>query len=83
MPKEQFVLSLLFILIGIPVICGTLVKIIHGPKELRKKKRDKLNQDEMLRKERDSEILEEIFYGLKDLGKRVNNLETIMDEKGE
>lgn len=83
MAEEQFVLSILFILIGIPVICGTLVKIIHGPKELRKKKGDKLNQDEMLRKERDSEILEEIFYGLKDLGKRVNNLETIMDEKGE
>ncbi len=83
MENGEFVLSIIFIVVGIPVICGTLVKIIHGPKELRKNKKAKMDQESRIKSEKDSELLEEIFYGLKDLGKRVNNLETIMDDKGE
>lgn len=80
---HNFVLAILFIVVGIPVICNTLVKLIHGPKELRKDKRDRMNRQEKEKMDRDSEMLEEIYYGLKDLGKRVENLETIMDDQGE
>lgn len=75
-----FVLAILFITVGIPVICGTIVKIVHGPKELRKKKWKKLSQEEQERSIKEREMLEEIYYGLSDLGKRVKNLETILDE---
>lgn len=79
---EDFVLAILFIVIGLPIICGTIVKIIHGPKDKKKKGKGKDNVGDQ---DKNQEILEEIFYGLKDLGKRVNNLETILDakEKGE
>lgn len=76
----SFVLAILFITVGIPVICGTVVKLVHGPKELRKKKWKKMSEEEQERSLKDREMLEEIYYGLSDLGKRVNNLETILDE---
>lgn len=79
----EFVLAFFAIVVGIPVVCSTLVKLIHGPKEKRKARRHRMDQEERLKNDRDSELLEEIFHGLKDLGKRVSNLETILDDQGE
>lgn len=74
MSSYSFVLAIIFIAVGIPVISGAIVSIVHGPKESRKDRKQKSNKD--------SEMLEEIYYGLGDLGKRVKNLETILDEQG-
>lgn len=79
----EFVLAFFAIVVGIPVVCSTLVKLIHGPRDKRRARRHKMDQDERQRNDRDSELLEDIFNGLKDLGKRVNNLETILDDQGE
>ena len=77
----NFVLGILFIVIGIPVISNTIITLIYGPKEGRKYRKSRkhgshYNNDE------DTQMLEEIYYGLSDLGKRVKNLETILDEEG-
>ncbi len=74
--SPEFVLAFFAIVVGIPVVCGTLVKIIHGPKELRRGKNRQSNQ----RSEKDQETLQEIFHGLQDLGKRIQNIETITSE---
>ncbi len=79
----EFVLAILFICVGIPVIGGVLVSIVHGPKEFRKKKWQDKSQEEKRRSEKESEMLEEIYYGLNDLGKRIKNLETILDAQGD
>ncbi len=77
----EFVLAFFAIVVGIPVVCGTLVKIIHGPKEYRKEKQRKRDQSDQLNSEKNQEMLEEIYYGLSDMGKRVKNLETILDDQ--
>ncbi|MBN2616774.1 MAG: hypothetical protein JXR64_00530 [Spirochaetales bacterium] len=77
----EFVLAILFICVGIPVLSGTIISIIHGPKEYRKKKWKNMNQEERDKNDRDQQMLEDIYYGLKDLGKRVSNLETILDDR--
>ena len=59
------------IVIGIPVVSGTvtkIVKIIYTNRE----------QERHLNREADDETLKEIETGLKDLRKRVENLETIL-----
>lgn len=76
----NFVLSILFILVGIPVICNTIVKIARPPGDKRSKKGKSSGSSV---NEQDREVLEEIFYGLKDLNKRIENLETILYEKEE
>lgn len=62
---------IVFIVIGLPVICLTilfLAKMIMKQGNANRKK----HQDE------DLEIIEEIYHGMKDLHKRVDNLETIL-----
>lgn len=62
---------IVFIVIGLPVICLTilfLAKMIMKQGNVNRKK----HQDE------DLEIIEEIYHGMKDLHKRVDNLETIL-----
>lgn len=81
--EEEFVLSILFILVGIPVISRTIVSLVHGPKELRREKWRKRHQDSEEKSEKEHEMLEEIYYGLSDLNKRVKNLETILEDQGE
>ena len=77
--QPEFVLGFFAIVVGIPVVCNTLIKLIHGPRNRKWENRtEKTNVNS-----RDSELLEEIYLGLKDLGKRVDNLETILDDKGE
>lgn len=78
----SFVLGILFIVIGIPVLSNTIITLIHGPKELRRERKYKKNSEDRNQKDKDSEMLKEIYYGLGDLGKRVKNLETILDAQG-
>lgn len=80
---QSFVLGILFIVIGIPVLSGTIISIIHGPKELRKDKKYRRKNQESEQNTKDREMLEEIYYGLGDLGKRVKNLETILQDQGD
>lgn len=77
----EFVLAFFGIVVGIPVVCSTLVTLIHGPKYKNKYKKNRMDHEDRANSDKNQEILEEIFYGLKDLGKRVSNLETILDEK--
>ncbi len=62
---------IVFIVIGLPSICLTVIfltkMILKQGKETRKQ-----NKDE------DTVVIEQIYYGLKDLHKRVDNLETIL-----
>lgn len=81
--NPEFVLAFFAIVVGIPVISKTLISIIHGPKELRRNKWQKMNQEDRARNDKEQEMLEEIYYGLSDLGKRVKNLETILEDQGE
>lgn len=78
----NFVLGILFIVIGIPVLSNTIITLIHGPKETRKDRKHKKYNNFDVNSE-DSKMLEEIYYGLRDLGKRVKNLETILDNQGD
>jgi hypothetical protein len=62
---------IVFIVIGLPVICLTVLFltkmiIVQGKEKKRK------NKDE------DEVIVEEIYHGLRDLHRRVENLETIL-----
>ncbi len=85
MDPFRFVLSIIFIVVGIPVISSAVVTLIHGPKETRKDKKRRKDKDYTEKSEKEHEMLEEIYYGLSDLGKRVKNLETILEDqaKGE
>lgn len=74
----NFVLGILFIVIGIPILSNTIITLIHGPKETRKDRKFKSNNDNSTTRD-DSKMLEEIYHGLSDLGKRIKNLETILD----
>lgn len=83
MSGEELTLGILFICVGIPVISGTIVSLIHGPKEVRKEKKRRMKMEHEKYSEAEKEMLEEIYYGLSDLGKRVSNLETILYDKEE
>jgi len=77
----NFIIGILFITVGIPVICNTIVTLIYGPKELRKDRKGRGGS--YIHNKKENQMLEEVYYGLKDLGKRVQNLETILDDEGE
>lgn len=79
----EFVLAFFAIVVGIPVISKTLISLVHGPKELRKDKWRKRHQESDEKSDKEREMLEEIYYGLSDLNKRVKNLETILEDQGE
>jgi len=69
---------IVFIVIGLPVICGTLLVMNKSSKKAGGKKDDAVKDDEAL-------IIDEIYWGLKDLNRRIENLEAIVfkDDKGE
>lgn len=79
MSSHGFVLGILFIVVGIPVLSRTIISLVHGPRDSGKDNKRKRHRDSMSRDNKDNVMLEEIYYGLKDLGKRVENLETILD----
>jgi len=69
---------IVFIVIGLPVICGTLLAMNKNSKKAGREKDDAVKDDEAL-------IIDEIYWGLKDLNRRIENLEAIVfkDDKGE
>ena len=62
---------IVFIVIGLPVICLTVIFLARMRIKQTNEKRTKHTQD-------DEQIIEEIYHGLRDLHRRVENLETIM-----
>ena len=66
------VIMILLISVGIPVVCGTLIIL-----EFLKRKRIKMQSTNPLRSDRESEIIEEVYQGLKSLRARIENLETL------
>lgn len=58
---------IVFICVGLPVICGTIIAINK--------------QDAKKAKKGDQEALDELYYAVKDMKKRISNLETILYEK--
>ncbi|MGL1893995.1 MAG: hypothetical protein OCD02_20320 [Spirochaetaceae bacterium] len=81
MDPFEFVLAIIFIVVGIPVISSAIVTLIHGPKASRKDKKRHGKHGHSEESNKDREMLDEIYYGLSDLGKRIGNLETILDAK--
>ncbi len=65
---------IVFIVIGLPSICLTIIfltkMILKQGKETKKQHSDE-----------DTEVIDQIYYGIKDLHKRVDNLETILHAK--
>ncbi len=65
---------IVFIVIGLPSICLTILfltkMILKQGKETKKQYKDD-----------DTEIIDHIYYGMKDIHKRVDNLETILRSK--
>jgi ABC-type bacteriocin/lantibiotic exporter with double-glycine peptidase domain len=62
---------IVFIVIGLPVICLTVIFLARMRIKQASEKKVKHSQE-------DEVIIEEIYHGLRDLHKRVENLETIM-----
>ena len=81
--NPEFVLAFFAIVVGIPVVCRTLISLVHGPKEFRKDKWRQKHQGSDVKSDKEREMLEEIYYGLSDMNKRIKNLETILEDQGE
>ncbi len=62
---------IVFIVIGLPVICITLIILLRLKRVDELKRKNTLKDDEL-------EIIEEVYQGLKDLSRRIDNLETLM-----
>ena len=62
---------IVFIVIGLPILCVTLivVTVSKGKKHGKGATAD------------DQQLIEEVYHGLKDLRRRIENLETIVDEQ--
>ncbi|MCF7953753.1 MAG: hypothetical protein K9K78_06725 [Spirochaetales bacterium] len=69
---------IVFIVIGLPVICGTLLAMNKSSRKSKGKKDDTVKDEE-------AQIIDEIYWGLKDLNHRIENLEAIVfkNDKGE
>ena len=63
---------IVFIVIGLPVICVTLIILMRMRRADELKRKNTLKDDEL-------EIIEEVYQGLKDLSRRIDNLETLMN----
>jgi sensor domain CHASE-containing protein len=70
----------LLISVGIPVVCGTLI-VMESIKRKDQRKRMKMQGTKPIRNDRESEIIEEIYQGLKSLSARIENLETLNQGK--
>ena len=67
------------IAVGVPVVCGTLI-VLESIKRRDRRKRMKM-QGTTVRNDRESEIIEDVYQGLKSLRTRIENLETLYQEK--
>jgi sensor domain CHASE-containing protein len=70
----------LLISVGIPVVCGTLI-VLESIKRRDQRKRMKMQGTKPIRNDRESEIIEEVYQGLKSLRARIENLETLNQGK--
>ena len=70
----------LLISVGIPVVCGTLI-VLESIKRRDQRKRMKMQGTKPIRNDRESEIIEEVYQGLKSLSARIENLETLNQGK--
>ncbi len=70
----------LLIAVGIPVVCGTLI-VLESIKRRDQRKRMKMQGTKPIRNDRESEIIEEVYQGLKSLRARIENLETLNQGK--
>jgi len=66
------------IAVGVPVVCGTLI-VLESIKRRDARRRIKLQGT--VRNDREAELIEEIYQGLKSLTTRIENLETIYQDK--
>ncbi len=66
---------IVFIVIGLPVICVTLIVLLRMRRADEQKRAHRGVRDEEL------EVLEEVYEGLKQLRRRVENLETILGRR--
>lgn len=64
--------DILMIAVGLPVICITIIIITVIKNGKKKGPADDLDENE---------VLSDIYYGLRDLNKRIENLETIVFNK--
>lgn len=71
--------TILLISVGIPVVCVTLI-ILESIKRRDQRKKMKM-QGTVIRNDREAELIEEIYQGLKSLRTRIENLETIHQDK--
>ncbi len=62
---------IVFIVIGLPVICITLIVLLRIKRTDELKRKSTLKEDEL-------EIIEEVYQGLRGLSRRIDNLETLM-----
>ena len=71
---------ILLISVGIPVVCGTLI-VLESIKRRDQRKRMKMQGTKPIRNDREAEIIEEVYQGLKSLRARIENLETLNQGK--
>jgi len=69
-----FVLGLAFIVIGLPVICGSLLSYHKQRNEMNATRGNELDSEE-------TELLNDLHKGLERMEKRIEALETIIMEK--
>ena len=69
-----FVLGILFIVVGIPVISGTLLSYHKEKNKLNRTRGNDLDKEE-------TEMLNDLHKGLERMDKRIEALETILMEK--
>ncbi len=74
MPHEIFVLGILIIVIGIPVISGTLLSYHKQKNKFNSTRGSDLDKEE-------TEMLNDLHKGLERMDKRIEALETIIMEK--
>ncbi len=65
---------IVFIVIGLPVICITLIAMAKHRSRDAFNKRSNGTDDE-------AKIVDDVFWGLKDLNRRIENLETIISKE--
>ncbi|NQT60984.1 MAG: hypothetical protein HQ557_18605 [Bacteroidetes bacterium] len=70
----------LLISVGIPVVCGTLI-VLESIKRRDRRKRMKMQGTKPIHNDREAEIIEEVYQGLKSLRARIENLETLNQGK--
>ena len=68
-------LAIVLIAVGLLVVCGTIIAL-EGMKRKDRRRREAMSANRGMN-DREAEIIEEIYQGLKSLRNRIENLETI------